>query len=308
MKYLFSKYQKPLLKFANHPFGRKFLGINEKEKLCRILPNGYNWLNKDSLKGKLYLNNAIANKLGLALTALDIAELRDVKSFLYYLGLNKRPFYTPMVHFANINVSAHTNTFNSVYKGDSATWSTTHDAVAGVGVYPDVGIRAYTGISSSNYVIERSFFSVDTSTIVGTISVASLYFYFSAKTATSTSSIYEGTQSTDTGNLAVADFDNCGTTSYLTPVLTNTDQVTNAFTQLALNATGIAAINQSGYTKFSFRNAQYDVADSAPPGIPTVVDHYLYIHGPEVVGKVPYLDYTAAVGGGANGSFLINFL
>ncbi len=64
--------------------------------------------------------------------------------------------------------------------------------------------------------------------------------------------------------LVVGDYGNTGSTEFSTAI-TYTNWSTTGYNDFALNASGLAAISKTGVSKFSTRNANYDVANVAPP-------------------------------------------
>uniref|UniRef100_A0A6M3IJB0 Uncharacterized protein n=1 Tax=viral metagenome TaxID=1070528 RepID=A0A6M3IJB0_9ZZZZ len=67
-------------------------------------------------------------------------------------------------------------------------------------------------------------------------------------------------------SLAAGDFDSCGTTPFSTTITYANWAAGGTYNDFALNATGIAAISKTGVSKFSARNANYDVAEELDPG------------------------------------------
>lgn len=64
--------------------------------------------------------------------------------------------------------------------------------------------------------------------------------------------------------IVAADYGTFGSTSYTGSPVAYNDLVVSSFNTWTLNATGIAAVNQTGVTKLGTRNANYDVANLSP--------------------------------------------
>lgn len=153
----------------------------------------------------------------------------------------------------------------------NATWATVHDASSGDVAYPSgqgaaAFLEAHTNTNKWNSIC-RSFFLFDTSPIADTDVISSATFSGKAiakndQSWSTTYNIYPSTPGSNT-DLVTADFSRVGTTSLSTAVPFASFTV-GSFTEWALNATGIASVSTTGDSKFSFREATYDVVNSAP--------------------------------------------
>lgn len=157
--------------------------------------------------------------------------------------------------------------------------------------------------------LTRTIYTFDTSAIGAgaTISAAvfSLASYDAASldnlSATPTTDIYGATPG-DNAALAASDYGQCGATSYTgSPVawasLDLTDTNYNDFT---FDATGRAAINGSGITALSVRNANYDVADTPPTWSSGQQSQWFVYHADQAGTTTDpklVVTYTPAVGG-----------
>ncbi len=181
------------------------------------------------------------------------------------------------------------------YNGNTSNWST---MVAGAGdTLADTGTldgRLYYFYRSGNWRhLGRGLLIFDTSGIGSdTIDSATLDVYVFQKTDpnsdTPNTDLYGLTPAT-AGSLAATDFANCGSTSYTGSALSYSGITASAYNTFTLNATGEAAIDGSGYSNFSFRNANYDVANTSPTA--SNVDAYASFYTVEQTGTTndPYL-------------------
>ena len=131
----------------------------------------------------------------------------------------------------------------------------------------------------SNY---RMIFLFDTSALTAdaTISAAVMSLYGIAKLDGGTAitqdiDIYTSTPASDTA-LANADYGNTGTTSQTGSPITYAGFATGGYNDFTLDATGRGNISKTSITKFAARNANYDVAASAPTWSSNS-DHYFII-------------------------------
>lgn len=147
------------------------------------------------------------------------------------------------------------------------TWAAAHDASSCTSAYTtDLAVSAYYRTVNSAYYIYRGCLFFDTSGI-GTDTVSSASINLDPSTVivdtnhTSAVNIYS---STAADPFTTSDYPHCGTTPYATSILYGSLTV-GTYATWTLNSTGIAAINGSGTTKMSIREATFDVANTAPP-------------------------------------------
>lgn len=152
------------------------------------------------------------------------------------------------------------------------TWATIHNATNGdtvdvVGTTLDVTISKQSQTTFGQ--LQRAAILFDTSPLSGaTISSATLSLYGSAKTnansLTGTSNIFSSNPAS-TDNLVIADYSTFGTTAFSTAI-TYASWSTAAYNDFILNASGLAAINQTGISKFGYREATYDAPNNPATG------------------------------------------
>lgn len=160
-----------------------------------------------------------------------------------------------------------------VFRGSvDETWATLR---AGAGTSYDatatssflVGFRGST-TSSQWKLLQRALFHFDTSALTAgaTISAATLSIYGNDKqdqlSATPDITLYQSTVSSNT-TFANADFQSFGTTAFATAI-TYASWSTTGYNDLALNANGLSNISKTAVSKFGAKNANHDVANSAP--------------------------------------------
>jgi hypothetical protein len=143
-----------------------------------------------------------------------------------------------------------------------------------------VGSEILAASTTANkwYYLFRSFVFIDTSALPDDALITSATFSIEGWTkldglvATPTLGLY-GTNSTNTA-VAAADYQTANTTALSDTIVTYAGFNTNGYNNFPLNAAGIATISKTGYTRFSLRNANYDVANSQPPW---VENQYFYL-------------------------------
>jgi hypothetical protein len=117
--------------------------------------------------------------------------------------------------------------------------------------------------------IKRSWFTLDTSSItsVATISATTFSIYVTLKGYSGSVSpnmdIYTSTPASD-DNLVEDDYDQIGDTSQTGSPITYASIDTGDYSDFSFNTTGKGNVSKTGITKLGIRNANYDVANSAP--------------------------------------------
>lgn len=116
--------------------------------------------------------------------------------------------------------------------------------------------------------ILRGIMLFDTSVIPDDTNItgATLYLYGSGKFngASPSTNIYAASPASDTV-LVAGDYANVSSVPFCDTAIAYADWISTGFNTFNLNAAGLAAISKTGKTKFSIRNANYDVAAIAPP-------------------------------------------
>lgn len=156
------------------------------------------------------------------------------------------------------------------------TWAT---IIAGAGNFNRVGgftggleyAFSFTkGASAGKFTdMGRMILTFDTSFLSGAVVVsATLSVYGNAKTDPvgdlPNLNVYGATPATN-NNLVNADYGQTLAVAFSTPITYNNFSVTG-YNNFALNDAGLLSINKTGITKFSLRNANYDVAAVTPVG------------------------------------------
>jgi RHS repeat-associated protein len=116
--------------------------------------------------------------------------------------------------------------------------------------------------------LDRAIFLFDTSSIpdTDTIDSATLSIYGTAKvdnlSITPDINVYSAAPASDTA-LVSGDFDSFGSTAYAS-ALSYASLDASDYNDLSFNASGKSAVDKTDVSKFGVRNANYDVAESAP--------------------------------------------
>jgi len=181
------------------------------------------------------------------LTSLEVAALYNSGNGLAY----------------PLNTAYSFNSFDSdSIRQSNATFSTAHDAVTGTSrndTYNLIGCY----LNAGSYEIERGFETFDTSLVGDGDTITGVTLKVRIEGVAGSSVSFNVFNSTHTDTIVDGDYDLGGTTAYASAVsiadITVGQDVTFTF-----NATGIAAINKTGYTKFCIRQVENDVANSAP--------------------------------------------
>lgn len=173
----------------------------------------------------------------------------------------------------NIVVGSRGNTTSTFYSGagdgyvrnNNANFATCRAATSGTSAtYTNVNDPVQTVLYAGTYYIDRGFVPIDTSALPDSDTISSATLDITPQSVVGLGhslNVYGASQASDT-TLAVGDFDEVGSTEFAT----NISVTTTAVKTFTLNASGIAAISMTGYTKFSLRDYVYDAGNTAPPG------------------------------------------
>ena len=208
----------------------------------------------------------------------------------------------------NSNGDVFTDTTTTYYSGAgdgivqspySTTWSTARDAATGAYAYHTQtnieGIR----LNSGNFSIIRSYFPFDTSGIPDSdVISAATYSVYVHSTPTDTSDAVNihvaAASQASVSSISTSDFDAVGDTSFgSVPIPTTAGSI-----DFTLNASGLAHINKTGYTKLSNRSDR-DI-DNSPPTTGTLSIAYRFANYSGTA-QDPTLEVTYAPGGGGGG-------
>lgn len=267
-KLWFRKYQKILLWLCNTPlisiWFRNILRIHKngssvgKRTIKAILPNAIIWAEQGKTYWEFRTHDKFAKRLYYAFRPLwqlsHIWDMRLANNFApqWNLGFDSfGPYYSNAGGDGNIEVN-------------SGTWSTAHDATSGTSAPAAAAGRVICAfISGTTYYVGRAFLPFDTSGLddTATISGAVLSIYETDHHGTDeTYVVVQSTQASNT-SLADGDFDALGTTSGGS--ILSSGMTTNAYNDIALNATGIGWISKTDYTPLAIRG-QRDINNTAP--------------------------------------------
>lgn len=190
--------------------------------------------------------------------------------------------------------------------GLDVIWGSLTAQTDGTGVQQPINQGIGVGITASSTTnqwagLRRTFMTFDTSTLgaSATITSAVLSIYGRGKDdslgITPNIDVYTSTPSSN-GTFDIADFDQVGTTSQTgSPISYASFNGSNGWNDFTLNATGRGNINKTGITKFALRNANYDVANSAPGSWADSVTSTFTIGGTSDTGFEPKLVITYSV-------------
>jgi hypothetical protein len=281
-KIWFADNQKWLLWLLNAPvikiWFRKVLGIKEKEKIFEIQPNNYKvdlglkWTKKDGLKhyykGIFTARNSMSERM--------FEAFYPVWSLMHTWDLfaDRK---IPQLSFGFSTLTQHpydaTAGIEGVVQrtGVTENWAT---IIAGAGNGTDTStypypLYIYSHTVSGQFIrLNRYIMTFDTSSIGDddTISEATIGwkgdgYKVDGLGITPNINVYGATPASNTA-LANSDYGQCGSTAFATAIAYA--DIASGYNNFTLNASGLANISKTGYSRFSFRNANYDVAGSAP--------------------------------------------
>jgi len=228
----------------------------------------------DTSRIKYHANDSAGKKLKVSATISGNTIVEDIvaanlTSAVYPLTIDPILTVYPDAHVESTSVDGYMN-----YRNNGSTWNTLHTATAGNEDLFDSTVFLYImadrDASGTLYnTIYRTFLLFDTSSIGGaaTIDSATLAIYGNTKSNSSgwslASNIYSSSPASNTA-LALEDYDQVGETAFATAIA-YADWATGGYNTFTLNASGIAAIDKTGISKFSHRFVK-DADNDAPSG------------------------------------------
>lgn len=300
----FQKNQRLFVKLANNPLTRWVFGLHKLpapirgRKIHRITPNSiHTYLGDGTWQAEFFEEPRFANALKQNFGFLGVLSLSVVSHGVFAGAMGTTTtFYTDSTD-CGLEANAVT-TFASAH-----STATTKDTTDG-----STFCACYLRTVDSKYYIGRMFHKTDTSSITSaaTISAASFNFYVTSINVANTGKTWAFApySSTAANTPTTADYGNCGTTAWAATI--NDSAITNnAYNTSTFNSTGKAGIVQNGTTKWSFREANFDVANTAPtkntsPTVNGGVNYSISSH--TGTSQDPYLSATYSI---PSGNFLM---
>lgn len=200
----------------------------------------------------------------------EIVEASEFDNAIYPIEIGASATFYPDASPESTSVDG------MAYHSESLSWANLIIA-AGTTAYDDLTqnyvylIRA-TGTTDVWSVLQRNIWLFDTSGLGAgaVVSAATLSIYgadvngkLDGAAIAPDVNIYSSNPASNTA-LASGDFDSLGSTAFCDTPITYANWSDAAYNDFAFNASGIAAIVVAGISKFGGRNANYDVAASAP--------------------------------------------
>ncbi len=283
----FRQNQRMLLAMANTKAGRDLLCIpQECPRIVRFTKNSIHFpIGGELIAADFRIGAKWGNVIRSRWDAFDSMAR-------YFLNDDRGVYLSPLVRESRCLVCATLTSYPDPHTETTTVDGTVHYGTIGTGSTwsnhqgSTTGTPADDGVSTGGYQgkwiyadafpfwrIMRGFFLFDTSSLgsTATISAATGSLYFSGTIRNNwnngTYSKYTWCASTPASNTALEanDFDNVGTTHFVTDVAISalTQDVYNDFT---MNASGLAAIDKTGVSKFAVR-LNWDIDNSSPPAV-----------------------------------------
>lgn len=200
----------------------------------------------------------------------------------------------------------------SAFNTDNTGWAVVHDA-ASSGQFLNTGANGYIESSLNGAVayVGRFFQNFDTSALGAgsTVTAVTSYVYGDLKeTGNGQTHNFNVYGSTGADPLGTVDYNKGGGTAFAATPIERADWNTSGYNTWAWNATGIAAVSLTGLTKICYRDASFDVPNTAPDSNAT--RSYVTGQTSDAAGtsKDPKLIITYTPGVVSNPAFLLNFL
>lgn len=286
-KFWFTRHQRKLLWLANSRIGKYIFQFNKmghhlENRVIKITPNSVAELIKIKdkeieLKEHFFIRNEYALKLYYVLLPLWwFMHIWDFFTVDYF-------HFAPKLNFGFLTLTQNPATNNSTSPVDGYVYA----FVSSPGViwgtiigrsgdgFADAQsnqtcFEMFSSTTLNNWqVLTRSIFCFDTSSLTSsaTISAATLSLFGTGKNddhaRTPNIDIYTATPAVTTA-LQNSDFSSIGSTSQTGTPISYSGWSTSAYNDFVFNSTGIGNVSKTGVSQFGARNANYDVANSAP--------------------------------------------
>ena len=253
---------------ANSEAGKYLLGEKSGYPIIKTTGNSYHMV-VDQVKGrpviqaKFFTYNRLDELFGIPLTKMDITQKWDYKAFLHYASLEQNRRY-PTILMATDTFNPHATGRGRIRNSSGVSFADSHNDTEG-DVISDAGF-IYT--QTASWIINRSFFPFDTSSIIDTTTVTSAFIRLisegiaKADADTTSIEIVSSTQADNT-NLVIGDYDQVGTTSFGSKTIADWNDTNLAENDFTLNASGLANISLTGYSPFA-GTTELDRSNTAP--------------------------------------------
>lgn len=272
----FMLHQKRLLWLANTSFGKDILCINgnksslSDEKIVRILPNSITVKRSKQLVTEFRTHPKFGKRIYHAGKPLWDA--------FHWFDTNLANPFVPVLNLGFDSLTAYPDADPETTSCDGyaarigvdEAWASLIGGAGNASLSDgtsDYAVAYFCSTTSNQYAnLYRGFFLFDTSVLAGgTVTAATLSIKGTDKidntSSTPNINIYSSSPASNT-NIVNADYGQTGSTAFSTAIAYGSWS-TSAYNDFALNANGLAAV-VTGISKFSARNVNHDVADSAP--------------------------------------------
>ena len=280
---LFAKYEKQLVQFANTPLGHLYLGTRNLPVIrvtpdsifyLRNIDNGIATIEADHWSGSRLLKKfrKLFNTVGF-IAAMGAKFALDVEAVMYPLmiGIASPADFSPDADPETTSVDGYVD--YNLGLGNGVSWATIRGQATGTAANSD-GNEVFSDVHFDQlggtdwYHFRRGFLLFDTSAIGAGATVTAAVIKVRSdgiiEDLPDSAVIVACTPASNT-NIITADFNQLGTTALSNTIandgsFSENPSVDNTFT---LNATGRAAVDVSGISKFGWRN-ESDRANSEP--------------------------------------------
>ena len=176
----------------------------------------------------------------------------------------------PDAHVESNSVDGAVNAFTNV----DTDWTDLVTSAGDAPVFSDSAVKfniaGWDERSTSNKwrTLERAIVvfnnpSIDAGDTITAATISGYGNYKGTNAGDPTCKIYSSNPASDTAIVA-GDYDSLGSTSFTDTTLLGSNLDLSDFNDWVLNSNGLANINKDAVSKFGFRDATYDVANSAP--------------------------------------------
>lgn len=314
-KLLFNKYQNLFLILANSEEGRHLLGIKNKLPIVKLTPNAVIQDTGEKIgvdrvyKGQFFCYEKVAKYLLPYLTAYELINRKPIGTkealdlFASQSGLKKSrifpqvymettPFYAAAGDGVLLNALPATNTWATCRSSATAN---AHDGTSTTGSLT----FAFPFVNSP--YLSRLAFPTDTSALTSAVTIisAALKAYVNSKNNAGVANIAICLMTVaNTSSLASGDYDGYDSLNSPSEWITrvSADLSTGGYATFSYNATGLAAINKTGFTHNGMRSS-LDIDNSSPANPGTGNVNFTFSENTGTSAD-PYLEVVYVIPGG----------
>lgn len=262
-----SIYKKIILSLANTNAGKYLLGLDKNDFVVDVDHNAVHLLKEKReasylIEGRFYSYSKIADIFIPEIEKIKIAEEQypiknKYEAFLHFTGLQYQPRKYPKIY---LTTSTFAEVANVTVRTQQAVWA---NARNGVGATAFGLAQCETSFTAGEYRVDHGFIHCDSSSLPDLATISSAFVRVNGSLGANPDTLTLHVVSSTAANTpTAADWANIGATSFGSVAFASFATGNN---DISLDASGIANISLTGYSKFGLRTDR-DINNSAPAG------------------------------------------